>query len=108
MQKQLGFKSGLHANRCSILTGRMPNAHGVIFNDRGLDWNSKTLVRQFKSDDYSTTSISKSNMQHGARRNSIVPFRGESTYETPHREYWDKTENIEQYHRGATPEIDDL
>tara|TARA_B100000579_G_scaffold108413_1_gene86358 strand:+ start:177 stop:1370 length:1194 start_codon:yes stop_codon:yes gene_type:complete len=75
-------------NRCSILTGRMPTAHGVIFNDRSLDWNSNTFVRQFKRADYSTTLIGKSHIQHGASRNSIVPFRGEGAFETPHEEHW--------------------
>ena len=86
----------------------MPNAHGVIFNDRNLDWNSNTFVSQFKSNDYSTTLISKSHIQHGASRDSIVPFRGEGAYETPHREHWDKTENFEQYLGGDTPEIVDF
>ena len=35
-------------NRSTIMTGRMPTAHGVIFNDRTLDWGSNTFVRQFK------------------------------------------------------------
>ena len=91
-------------NRCSILTGRMPTAHGVIFNDRSLDWNSNTFVRQFKRADYSTTLIGKSHIQHGASRNSIVPFRGEGAFETPHEEHWDKIENFEQYLDGDTPE----
>ena len=95
-------------NRCSMLTGRMPTAHGVIFNDRSLDWNSNTFVRQFKRADYSTTLIGKSHIQHGASRNSIVPFRGEGAFETPHGEHWDKIENFEQYLDGDTPEIDDF
>ncbi|MGB0407274.1 MAG: sulfatase-like hydrolase/transferase, partial [Pseudomonadales bacterium] len=34
-------------NRCSIMTGRLPTAHSVIFNDRSLPWNANTFVRQF-------------------------------------------------------------
>ena len=94
-------------NRCSILTGRMPTAHGVIFNDRSLDWNSNTFVRQFKRADYSTTLIGKSHIQHGASRNSIVPFRGEGAFKTPHGEHWDKIENSSNT-LMHTPEIDDL
>ena len=35
-------------NRSTMLTGRLPSAHGVIFNDRSLDWNVNTVARQFK------------------------------------------------------------
>ena len=31
-------------NRCSILTGRMPSAHGVVFNDRSLAWSANTFM----------------------------------------------------------------
>ena len=95
-------------NRCSILTGRMPTAHGVIFNDRSLNWNSNTFVRQFKRAAYSTTLIGKYHIQHGASRNSIVPFRDEGAFETPHEEHWDKIENFEQNLDGDTSEIDDF
>ena len=29
-------------------TGRMPSAHGVIFNDRSLEWNASTHVDAFR------------------------------------------------------------
>ena len=32
-------------NRCSILTGRMPTSHGVLFNDRSLPPNANTFVK---------------------------------------------------------------
>ena len=31
-------------NRSTMLTGRLPSAHGVIFNDRSLDWNVNTCL----------------------------------------------------------------
>ena len=34
-------------NRSSIMTGRMPTAHGVIFNDRSLEWGANTFVGSF-------------------------------------------------------------
>ena len=32
-------------NRSTIMTGRMPSAHGVIFNDRSLEPTETTFVR---------------------------------------------------------------
>ena len=51
-------------NRSSIMTGRMPTAHGVIFNDRSLDWGANTFVRQFRRENYRTGLIGKSHLQH--------------------------------------------
>ena len=39
-------------NRSTIMTGRMPTAHGVIFNDRSLDWGANTFVRRFRASGY--------------------------------------------------------
>ena len=41
-------------NRSSILTGRLPSAHGVVFNDRSLDWGANTFVRQLADAGYRT------------------------------------------------------
>jgi arylsulfatase A-like enzyme len=41
-------------NRSSIMTGRLPSAHGCIFNDRSLDWNANTSVRRFRAAGYRT------------------------------------------------------
>ena len=38
-------------NRATIMTGRMPSAHGVIFNDRSLEWNANTFVRRLDVQD---------------------------------------------------------
>ena len=46
-------------NRSTILTGRMPTAHGVIFNDRSLDWYANTFVRQLRADGYRTALLGK-------------------------------------------------
>ena len=64
-------------NRATILTGRMPTAHGVIFNDRSLDWHANTFVRQLRADGYRTALLGKSHLQHGMSRNAVVDFRGE-------------------------------
>ena len=31
-------------NRSTLMTGRLPSAHGVIFNDRSLEWGANTWV----------------------------------------------------------------
>ena len=33
-------------NRCSILTGRMPTAHGVVFNDQDIRFHAATSFAQ--------------------------------------------------------------
>lgn len=63
-------------NRSTIMTGRMPSAHGVIFNDRTLDWGANTFVRRFRKSGYRTGLIGKSHLQHGMSKNSVVAFRG--------------------------------
>ena len=95
-------------NRCSILTGRMPSAHGVIFNDRSLEWNANTFVRQFKQANYSTTLIGKSHLQHGMSRNSMVPFRGNGAFESIFPAGWDEIENYENYLDSDTLKTEDF
>ena len=95
-------------NRCSILTGRMPTAHGVIFNDRSLDWNSNTFVRKFKQSDYATALIGKSHIQHGMSRNSVVPFRGEGSSKENLPKGWDEIEHFENYMGGESVQIEDF
>ena len=84
-------------NRCSIMTGRMPTAHGVIFNDRTLDLSANTFVRRFRAAGYQTALIGKAHLQHGMSKNSMVPFRGESAIAPPYPEGWDQVEDFERY-----------
>mgnify|MGYP003949246613 CR=1 FL=1 len=84
-------------NRCSIMTGRMPTAHGVIFNDRTLEWSANTFVRRFKETGYATGLIGKSHLQHGMSKNSMVPFRGRAAYEPTYPQGWDQVEDFERY-----------
>ena len=55
-------------NRSSIMTGRMPSAHGVIFNDRSLSPDATTFVGQLRDNGYRTALIGKSHLQHGMSR----------------------------------------
>ncbi len=95
-------------NRSSIMTGRMPTAHGVVFNDRSLDWNVSTFVRQFKDQGYRTGLIGKSHLQHGTSRNSMVPFRGVGASTAPYPAGWDEVENFERYLDGPPQDPEDF
>ncbi|MEM8769524.1 MAG: sulfatase-like hydrolase/transferase, partial [Pseudomonadota bacterium] len=94
-------------NRSTIMTGRMPSAHGVIFNDRSLDWNSNTFVRRFRKAGYRTGLLGKSHLQHGMSKNSMVPYRGEPSGSDGYPEGWDQIEDFERYVEGYPQDPDD-
>ncbi|MEM7275503.1 MAG: sulfatase-like hydrolase/transferase, partial [Actinomycetota bacterium] len=53
-------------NRSSNLTGRLPSAHGVVFNDRSLDPGTTTFVGRLAAAGYRTDHIGKAHLQiHG-------------------------------------------
>lgn len=91
-------------NRSTLLTGRMPTAHGVIFNDRSLDWGANTHARQFAEAGYRTALIGKSHLQHGMSRNSIAEASGQGAIDDPYEPGWDTFEDFERYEVDA-PEI---
>ena len=91
-------------NRCSIMTGRMPTAHGVIFNDRSLEWTANTFVRRFRETGYRTGLLGKSHLQHGMSKNAVVPFRGQGAGSLPFPDGWDQVEDFERY-LESTPEM---
>jgi len=84
-------------NRSTIMTGRLPTAHGVIFNDRSLDWGANTFVRQFRAAGYRTALIGKSHLQHGMSRNAVVAHRGQPAVASPYPQGWDELEEYERY-----------
>ena len=84
-------------NRATILTGRMPTAHGVIFNDRSLERHANTFVRQLKANGYRTALLGKSHLQHGMSRNAVVDYRGEGAILASEPEGWDAFEHYERY-----------
>ena len=94
-------------NRCSMLTGRMPSAHGVIFNDRSLAPNSNTVARALAAAGYSTALIGKSHIQHGLSRNVVRAQRQSPTQTDPFPVGWDEWENPERY-LHENPAIDDF
>ncbi len=84
-------------NRASIMTGRMPSVHGVIFNDRSLEWGAATHVRQFREAGWRTGLFGKSHLQHGMSRNAMAPTSLAPVVDpgTPHG--WDHLEHEELY-----------
>jgi len=87
-------------NRSTMLTGRMPSAHGVVFNDRSLDWEANTFVKRFRKSGYRTGLIGKSHLQHGVSKNAMIPFRGEASTGSTHPKGWDQVEDFERYLDG--------
>ncbi len=94
-------------NRSTIMTGRMPSAHGVIFNDRSLELGAATHVRQFREAGYRTALLGKSHLQHGMSRNSVTEFDLTPTVDHGYGEGWDEMENHELYSPDSTPEFPD-
>ncbi|MDH3706277.1 MAG: sulfatase-like hydrolase/transferase [Acidimicrobiia bacterium] len=93
-------------NRSTIMTGRMPSAHGVIFNDRSLDWNAGTHVRDLRRAGWRTALIGKSHLQHGMSRNAVLPADAAPAIADPHPSGWNTLEDAERYD-GEAPSFPD-
>lgn len=87
-------------NRSTILTGRVPSAHGVIFNDRSLAWTANTFPRVLREAGYRTALIGKSHIQHGSSRDTVREFDSEPAIGTPYEPGWDEWEHFERYLEG--------
>lgn len=95
-------------NRSSIVTGRMPSAHGVIFNDRSLDWNVATHIRQFRESGWRTGLFGKSHLQHGMSRNSVMAGNLRPVATPIHPDGWNNLEHEELYLDGEPDWPDDF
>lgn len=95
-------------NRSSIMTGRMPSVHGVVFNDRSLEWGAATHVRQFRSQGYRTALIGKSHLQHGMSRNSVFGVDAAPTVDHGYAPGWDELEHFERFDDGLPDWPDDF
>ena len=95
-------------NRSTILTGRMPTAHGVIFNDRSLDPNANTFARCLAAAGYDKALIGKSHLQHGMSRNAVVSYRGQPAVMPHLAEGWETLEHAERYDGETIPELSDF
>ena len=95
-------------NRSTIMTGRMPTAHGVIFNDRSLEWGAMTHVRAFRDAGWRTALIGKSHLQHGMSRNAVLPFDRIGAVDDPWPDGWQHLEDSERYEQSMPPWPDDF
>ena len=95
-------------NRSTIMTGRMPSAHGVVFNDRSLDPMANTFVRQLKDHGWKTALIGKSHLQHGMSRETVRDFGLAPGRLTPLDDGWDTIEHQERYEAGEVIAPDDF
>ena len=95
-------------NRCSMLTGRVPSAHGVVFNDRSLAWGANTFVRQLKDAGYHTALIGKSHIQHGMSHNVVRKWADAPTLIDPYPAGWDTLEDPARYLSEDIPVCDDF
>ena len=87
-------------NRSTLLTGRMPSNHGVIFNDRSLDWGANTYVRRFRAEGYRTALLGKSHLQNGVSRLSTRnKAEAPATFEA-WPDGWNEYEYAERYLDG--------
>lgn len=95
-------------NRSSIMTGRLPTAHGVVFNDRSLDWGANTHVRAFRDAGWKTALLGKSHLQHGMSRDSMSPIPSASAVVNNWEPGWDTLEDSERYHQEIPAWPDDF
>jgi len=95
-------------NRSTLMTGRMPSAHGVIFNDRSLEWGTNTWVATLRAAGWKTGLFGKSHLQHGMSRNSVHPVDAQPVISDPHPAGWDNLEDFELYLEETPPWPDDF
>lgn len=93
-------------NRSSIMTSRMPSVHGVVFNDRSLEWGANTHVRQFRRQGWRTGLFGKSHLQHGMSRGTMDPAPLAPAVDHGYAAGWDSLENPENY-RETPPAFPD-
>jgi len=95
-------------NRCSLLTGRVPTKHGVVFNDRSLAWTANTFVRVLGAAGYRTALIGKSHIQHGLSAAIRLRKQEEPAYRDPYPDGWDRWEDPERYEAGPVDVPEDF
>jgi arylsulfatase A-like enzyme len=95
-------------NRASIVTGRMPSVHTVVFNDRSLPWSANTFVRRLREAGYRTGLLGKSHFQAGMSRNTERPSPGGPATYDPYPEGWDHFEDPGRYEEGPVELPDDF
>jgi arylsulfatase A-like enzyme len=89
-------------NRSSILTGRMPSAHGTRYNGIPLDWDINTFVRRLRAAGYRTGLVGKAHFQNLGDRPDYLQevYRGHPREEGQLRAWpqgWDRYELQARY-----------
>ena len=95
-------------NRATMMTGRMPSAHGVIFNDRSLEPSEATFVGALRDAGWRTALIGKSHLQHGESRNAVSDLGKAPGRTSPFGAGWDTIEHDERYEAGDVVAPDDF
>lgn len=95
-------------NRATLVTGRMPSAHTVVFNDRSLPWSANTFVRRLREAGYRTGLLGKSHFQVGMSRSTQRSSPGGPAVFDPYPEGWDRFEDAWRYEQGPVELPDDF
>ena len=98
-------------NRSTLITGRMPSAHGTRHNGIALDWNANTFLRVLRTAGYDTALIGKSHLQNLGINRVRIPNDETKVGEAapvPYGPRWDEFENYDRYKEGDIPEVEDF
>ncbi|MEY2397838.1 MAG: hypothetical protein QOJ00_1012 [Actinomycetota bacterium] len=93
-------------NRATMITGRMPSAHGTRFNGISLNWNSSTAIRELARTGYDTALIGKAHLQNMGNGANLIGavrkrfFKAHQAMEDPMPYGWDLLENEQRYRDG--------
>lgn len=92
-------------NRATLLTGRMPSAHGTRSNGIPLDWDASTCVRQLRRAGYRTGLVGKAHFQNMGAVPELTALVRTGLAEPdaavrPRPEGWDRLEDGARYRDG--------
>ncbi|MDW3217143.1 MAG: sulfatase-like hydrolase/transferase [Acidimicrobiales bacterium] len=94
-------------NRSTIMTGLMPSAHGVIFNDRSLEPHHTTFVSRLRDEGWHTALVGKGHLQHGESRDAVRDLGTVPGRVSPFGERWDTIEHHERYELDEVTDPED-
>ncbi|HEX7135188.1 MAG TPA: sulfatase-like hydrolase/transferase [Iamia sp.] len=100
-------------NRATLLTGRMPSAHGTRCNGISLDWDASTCVRQLRHAGYRTGLVGKAHFQNMGAVPELTALVRTGLAEPdaavrPRPEGWDRLEDGDRYRAGPVELPDDF
>jgi len=100
-------------NRATLLTGRMPSAHGTRCNGIPLDWDASTCVRQLRHAGYRTGLVGKAHLQNMGVVPEITALVRAGLAEPdaavrPRPAGWDRWEDADRHRAGPVDMPDDF